>query len=232
MRYYILFLIFLLAGAGVYGQADTAAYLSNIKAELKKEWPKNRTINLVFHGHSVPSGYFKTPFVNTFDSYPYQVLKLLKERYPNAVINVIITAIGGEHSESGEKRFRRDVLPHHPDVLFIDYALNDRMMGTERSRIAWEKMIKAAQERHIPVILLTPTPHQQFPMNDSSSAYAPFAAGIRELAKKYNTGLADSYAAFEQKLKAGHAVTEYMSQVNHPNKEGHAIVARTIMKWF
>ncbi len=34
-------------------------YLKEIKLELKKEWPKNRTINLVFHGHSVPAGYFK-----------------------------------------------------------------------------------------------------------------------------------------------------------------------------
>jgi hypothetical protein len=58
--------------------ADPIDYLSDIKAELKKEWPNNRTINLVFHGHSVPAGYFKTPAVNTFDSYPFQVLKILK----------------------------------------------------------------------------------------------------------------------------------------------------------
>ena len=58
--------------------ADPINYLSGIKAELKKEWPNNRTINLVFHGHSVPAGFFKTPIVNTFDSYPFQVLKILK----------------------------------------------------------------------------------------------------------------------------------------------------------
>ena len=33
-------------------------YLDSIKKIMKTEWPKNRTINLVFHGHSVPSGYF------------------------------------------------------------------------------------------------------------------------------------------------------------------------------
>ena len=68
-------------------------YLIPIKNELVKEWPNNRTINLVFHGHSVPSGYFKTPVVNTMDAYPYQVLRLLKEKYPYSVINVINTAI-------------------------------------------------------------------------------------------------------------------------------------------
>ena len=51
--------------------ASKVFYLEKIKAEMKIEWPKNRTINLVFHGHSVPAGYFKTPVVNTLASYPY-----------------------------------------------------------------------------------------------------------------------------------------------------------------
>ena len=41
--------------------ADPTTYLTELKSEMQIEWPKNRTINLVFHGHSVPSGYFKTP---------------------------------------------------------------------------------------------------------------------------------------------------------------------------
>jgi acyl-CoA thioesterase-1 len=102
--------------------ADPSSYLEDIKSELKKEWPGNRTINLVFHGHSVPAGYFKTPLVNTFDSYPFLLLKELKELYPYAIINVICTAIGGENSSQGETRFESDVLVHKPDVLFIDYV--------------------------------------------------------------------------------------------------------------
>jgi hypothetical protein len=72
--------------------ADTSPYLEDIKSKLIKEWPANRTINLVFHGHSVPAGYFKTPTANTFDSYPFLLLKELKALYPYAVINVICTA--------------------------------------------------------------------------------------------------------------------------------------------
>jgi len=111
-------------------KADPSSYLAGIKKELSKEWPENRTINLVFHGHSVPAGYFKTPLVNTFDSYPYLLLKELKELYPHAVINVICTAIGGENSSAGARRFESDVLVHKPDVLFIDYALNDRGLAS------------------------------------------------------------------------------------------------------
>ena len=123
-------------------KTDSSSYLAGIKKELTKEWPGNRTINLVFHGHSVPAGYFKTPVVNTFDSYPYLLLKELKERYPHAVINVICTAIGGENSSAGAKRFDSDVLGHKPDVLFIDYALNDRGIGLEQSKEAWEETKK------------------------------------------------------------------------------------------
>ena len=61
--------------------ANPSSYLNKIKAELKVEWPKNRTINLVFHGHSVPAGYFKTPVVNTWESYPNLVSKELKTIY-------------------------------------------------------------------------------------------------------------------------------------------------------
>lgn len=119
--------------------ASQELYLEQIKAEMMVEWPKNRTINLVFHGHSVPAGYFKTPVVNTLASYPYIVLEQIKSKYPFTVVNIINTSIGGEHSESGEKRFESQVLNHTPDVVFIDYALNDRGIGLVRAKIAWEK---------------------------------------------------------------------------------------------
>ena len=122
-------------------------YLESIKQELVIQWPKNRTSNLVFHGHSVPSGYFKTPDVRPLQSSPHLLLKELKQVYPYAVINTILTCIGGENAAQGAKRFKRDVLNHKPDVLFIDYALNDRRIGLEGSRQSWEFMIKAALKK-------------------------------------------------------------------------------------
>ncbi|MEJ7830163.1 MAG: SGNH/GDSL hydrolase family protein, partial [Segetibacter sp.] len=177
-----------------FAQADSTTYLSLIKTELKEEYPKNRTISLVFHGHSVPAGYFKTPVVNTLQSYPFLVLKQVKEKYPTAVVNVIVTAIGGENSERGEKRFKDDVLTHKPDVLFIDYALNDRVLGIEKSKAAMSKMIDTALAKGIKVILLTPTPHQSFNILDTLNVYEAFKNEVTELAKQYNIGLVDSYA--------------------------------------
>ena len=207
-------------------------YLSDIKIELKKEWPKNKTINLVFHGHSVPAGYFKTPNVNTLQSYPYQVLEQLKILYPLAVINIINTAIGGENSINGEKRFKKDVINHHPDVIFIDYSLNDRGLGLEKSRIAWEKMIKLALRKNIKVILLTPSPDMGVNILDSTTVLNQHAEQVKSLSSKYNVGLIDSYALFKEKATSGEGVINYMSQINHPNEKGHRLITNEILTYF
>ena len=226
------FLIFTVSH--LHGQeiASKANYLEKIKAEMLVEWPKNRTINLVFHGHSVPAGYFKTPVVNTLASYPYLVLKDLKSVYPMTVVNVINTSIGGEHSESGLKRFEADVLTHKPDVLFIDYALNDRGMGLERAKIAWEKMIRLALEKNIKVILLTPSPDQRVDIKDDLSILDQHANQIKELAKNFQIGLIDTYALYKNKVKSGSNLIDYMSQVNHPNEKGHQMITDEIMGYF
>jgi len=206
-------------------------YLQDIKTELKKEWPGNRTINLVFHGHSVPAGYFNTPNVRTFESYPYQVLKQLKELYPYAVINIINTSVGGENSISGAKRFESDVLIYKPDVLFIDYALNDRSVSLEKSKAAWEKMIEKSLVKGIKVILLTPSPDQSENIQDPNAALEKYAQQIRNLSSEFGIGLIDSYEVFKQLVASGDNLSKYMAQSNHPNEKGHLLIANEIMKY-
>jgi len=207
-------------------------YLSEIKSALKKEWPDNKTINLVFHGHSVPAGYFKTPVVNTFDAYPYQLLKELKKLYPTAVINTIVTSIGGENSVEGEKRFESEVLTHRPDVLFIDYALNDRRVGLEKSHQAWSHMIKLATNQGIKVILLTPSPDLRVDILARDNVLEQHAEQIRKLSQIHAVGLVDSYQAFKQKAVAGDSLVTYMSQVNHPNAMGHQLITDENLEYF
>lgn len=212
--------------------ADAAAYLAEVKAELVKQWPKNRTINLVFHGHSVPGGYFRTPDVRTLEAYPHQVLEALKKQYPHAVINCITTAIGGENSEQGEKRFEQDVLTHRPDVLLIDYALNDRAIGLERSKAAMVKMIEKALREKIKVILVTPSPDLAVNLLEAGNVLEQHSNQLKALAEKYKLGLADSYGSFKAAAEKGRELKDLMSQNNHPNKEGHAVIAKGVLAYF
>jgi acyl-CoA thioesterase I len=212
--------------------ADKAVYLKAVCAEMSKLWPSNRIVNIVCHGHSVPAGYFQTPRVNTFNAYPHLLHQGLNERYPTAVINVIVTAIGGEASESGAARFERDVLSLRPDVVTIDYALNDRGFGLERSRKAWAAMIEKAKAAGVKVILLTPTADMGIKFDDPNDPACQHAAQVRALAREYQVGLVDSFEAYHQYLKDGGKVDDLLTQYNHPNRKGHDLVAAELLTWF
>lgn len=227
----LLFTALLLAFASHAADADKKTYLADVAELLKKEWPRNRLVNIVCHGHSVPAGYFKTPHVDTFNAYPHLFHKAVKERFPLAVVNVIVTAIGGEDSISGAARFEKDVLVHKPDVLLIDYALNDRRKSLDQTRAAWSSMIEKALAQKIKVILLTPTGDTSAKLDDSNDPLNKNAEQIRALAKQYGVGLADSLDAIKQHIQKGGKLDELMSQINHPNRKGHDLVVERLMEW-
>ena len=211
--------------------ADSANYLDTIRRELQRKWPDNRTVNLVFHGHSVPSGYRTLGVVEPLNSYPYLLLKKVKQEYPFAVVNTITSSIGGEQSEQGAQRFKNEVLTYRPDVLFIDYALNDRSIGLERARAAWEQMIREAKAYGTKVILLTPTPDLRENLLSPDAELARHSQQIRQLAEKHEVGLVDSYAIFK-KIAEKQPLEIYMAQNNHINTPGHALVAEAIFDYF
>jgi lysophospholipase L1-like esterase len=208
------------------------SYLSEVRGLMQQQWPGNRTINIVCHGHSVPSGYFKTPVVDTFNAYPHLLHEALKSQYPYAVINVIVTAIGGENSESGSKRFEADVLALRPDVITIDYGLNDRGMGVDKAKGNLTAMIEKAKAKGIKVLLLTPTGDTSAAMNDPQDPLNQQAEMIRGLAAEQQVGLVDSLKAFGNYVSQGGKLEEIMSQVNHPNRKGHDLVVKGLMEWF
>jgi len=208
------------------------AYLKQTLIELSRDWPSNRIVNIVCHGHSVPAGYARTPEVRMLDAYPNLLHEGLCRRFPHAVVNVIVTAIGGEQSEQGAIRFERDVLSLRPDVVTIDYALNDRGIGLERAEKAWRKMIEACLAKKTPVILLTPTADMKANLDDPSDPLNQHAAQIRRLAAEYHVALVDSLAQFHQYVHDGGQLKDLMAQGNHPNRKGHELVAPELLKWF
>ncbi len=210
--------------------ADQKSYLQPLSAELMKIWPENRTINIVCHGHSAPAGYAGFHAVDTFNAYPHLLHRMLKERYPMAVINVIVTAIGGECSAAGEKRFASDVLPLRPDLITIDYALNDRFVGLEKAEQAWRSMIEQALARKIKVLLLTPGLEADCSTQNPELAVA-HAEQIRRLAAEYEVGLADCFEAFQQYCAKGGQISDLLSWINHCNRDGHRLIAREIFRW-
>jgi GDSL-like Lipase/Acylhydrolase family len=219
-------------GAEINYSPNDSLHLGNLVGELNKKWPNNRSVNLVFHGHSVPSGYQKTPIVETFGSYPLLLLRELSKRFPFAVVNAIKTSKGGENAEGGLLRFRKDVLRLRPDVIFLDYALNDRSIGLSRSERAWGKMIKMALSDGVKVVLLTPTPDLKEDILDPESQLALHSLQIIRLAKEFNVPVVDCHREFRQLSAKGISLGSYMAQNNHINIKGHLLVSKLLLDLF
>lgn len=76
-------------------------------------------------------------------SYRARVRDFLRERYPAAPFRFAEAAIGGTGSQLGLFRLERDVLPFRPDLVFLDYAVNDDLSGTDPERLgSYEAVVR------------------------------------------------------------------------------------------
>lgn len=124
------------------------------------------------------------------------------------------------------------MLVHRPDVVFIDYALNDRRESLEKVEEAWKSMILAAKKQDVPVVLLTPTGDLKADWKNSEAPLEVRAKLIRKLAEKQGVLLADVYAEWRKVLEKGTSQESLMSQGNHPNLKGHQLAAGVICRVF
>lgn len=215
--------------------ADKCTYLQEEVKILEKVWPDNRKMNIVCHGHSIPCGYMAGNVTKPFDAYPHLLHQKLAERFPHSVINVIVTAKGGENSLEGSLRFQEDVLCHRPEIITIDYGRNDMLLEKHQMESSWSVMIEKALHTKCKIILITPAPdcgdiyyeEKARKMDDEA-----IAGIIRDLSKRYGVGLADVKQIFDMKFDKGHCRSEYMASVNHPNRAGHEIIAECLIDWF
>lgn len=105
--------------------------LPNVAEKLKN----GAEVNVVFLGGSITVG------ASSPNGYVTFVGKWLKEHYPNAKINVVNSGISGTGSDFGNRRFDRDVLSKKPDLVFIEFCVNDG--DTDRTD-SMEKMVHKA----------------------------------------------------------------------------------------
>ena len=63
--------------------------------------------------------------------------KWLGETYPKAKITEVAASIGGTGSDLGVFRLAKDVLAKNPDLVFVEFAVND---GDKRPRDIWRQM--------------------------------------------------------------------------------------------
>jgi hypothetical protein len=76
------------------------------------------------------------------DGWRVKTLKWFQQQYPGAAVSEINAAIGGTGSDLGVFRLRQDVLAHQPDLLFVEFAVNDGGAAPEQIHRAMEGIVR------------------------------------------------------------------------------------------
>lgn len=177
------------------------------------------SVNVAFIGGSITEG---AGAAKTSECYVEQTVANLKKLYPQAEINYVNAGIGGTPSALGIMRYKRDVLDNlgtTPDILFIEFSVNDYQECTDGR--AFESLVRGALEadENTAVCLVYAVFKSKWNMQDR---YIPMGElyGLPMVSVKDATK-----GAFESGLLTD---AEYFSDEYHPTSYGHTIMADCI----
>jgi lysophospholipase L1-like esterase len=122
VRSYALVLLFLLTPALCPAAAPTFA---PVKAELiRPRAGLGNVLSKLQAGEPVKIAYFGGS-ITAAPGWRVQTLKWFQEQFPQAKVEEINAAIGGTGSDLGVFRLGHDALAHQPDLVFVEFAVND-----------------------------------------------------------------------------------------------------------
>lgn len=139
-----------------------------------------------------------------------------KLKYHNA-------GISGTPSLLGITRCEQDVLAYKPDIVFVEFAVNDSTDAN--AQMAYESLVrKLLNSATQPAVVLIFTL-----MNSGYSAHVH----MKQIGKHYDLGMVSVYDAVQIQINQGKmAWSDYSDDYAHPTTEGHAFIAELIGHYF
>ena len=121
-KLFLLFLTLVITGGLLAAEAPVYHPVKAEKIRLREGCPN--IIRKMKEGARVRIGYLGGS-ITAQNGWRVQTLDWFKKTYPNAQISEINAAIGGTGSDLGVYRVGYDVLRHEPDLVFVEFAVND-----------------------------------------------------------------------------------------------------------
>ena len=228
-------------------------------AARNAETPDRAAALIACLGDSVTHGCFEV-FKNRFgkvdtvyrpeDGYPARLRRRLNLLYPVSAVNVLNAGVSGDSSAGGLRRLERDVLSHLPDLVTVNFGLNDAMGGRDalsnyraNMRALFSRILDSGAE----CMLVTPNRMCSYVSHALSDpdlrAIAAAAAEIqtggtldafveaaREEARRLNVPIADAYRVWNRLERSGADTTALLANaINHPIPEMHELFAEKIV---
>jgi lysophospholipase L1-like esterase len=172
--------------------------------------------------------------------------RLVRIQLPGPVIN---SGVGGSHTgrrtdndrhkvRHGRDRFESDVTSQEPDLVVIQFGINDSWVdgddsgqesriGLDAYRENLEFFVTTLQKRGVAIILMTPNALGHVHADWRHQRLGLYAEAVRELASSHRVPLVDVHRMFRGAENGPDAL---LLDGAHPNAEGHRHIADTLVR--
>lgn len=220
-------LFFVLAAASLLGAFEARHDRLGLP-EVKARIAEGRSLRVAYLGGSITASAGWRTLTTDF----------LKRTYPQLEIVEIAAALPGTGSDLGVSRLEIDVLQKKPDLLFVEFAVNDHSTAPEQIERTMEGIVRQTW-RHLPATdlcfvytLSTPgLPELQ------AGRYQQSALAMEKVAEHYGIPTLHFGVAVVQRLAEGSLVFKedkiregitFSTDGVHPSPAGHAVYAKTL----
>jgi lysophospholipase L1-like esterase len=190
-------------------------------------------LTIVFFGGSLTWGAQATDPQRT--SYRAIISRRLEKTYPRSHFTFWDSAIGGTGSPLGVFRIERDVLAHKPDLVFLDFTVNDNPFKEPNTdRLAsYEAVVRKIVQAGMPVVqVILPVKEDML----SNAPSRPLDARHKEIGTAYGLAVADAVTYVRnlvvQRKADPDELWDAAPDVTHPGDGGYALYADAVWQEF
>lgn len=144
----------------------------------------------------------------------------LREQFPESDVTVVNSGMSGTGSSLGIFRIDRDVIAYQPDLVAIEYCVNDGgLVDAQAIRYIETMVVRLKSLPHPPAIIIV----------EAAAKEGVNLSRHRRVARHYGFAEVDMQEAVESRLKErGEEWSVLFSDSVHPNRAGHAFYAETM----
>lgn len=188
-------------------------------ADVFQKAQNGEDITVAYIGGSITEGYN----AGTTEFYAKTCTDLLQSYFPDITVTGVNAGISGTPSLLGNLRLERDVLSADPDIVFVEFAVNDGQ--TAEYKNAYESLVRTllTQDKDIAVVLL-------FTVLDSGYTCQEHMSQIGE---NYGLPMISVHDSVYEEIEAGRMTwQDYSDDQSHPNAYGHKCITDFVDNYY
>lgn len=189
-------------------------------AKVIKKLQANEEVTVAYIGGSITQGIS----AGEDDCYARLTTNWLEEKFPGAKINYVNAGIGATGSVCGMARADTDVIEKNPDLVFVEFSVNDTTENTDFNKESYAALLRKLWAAPTSPAIVTIAMTQE---NGTS-----FQEYHGEIIKMFDLPMISYKNTILKTIENGYITWDDISNDNiHPNVPGHALLSDLITNY-